>query len=93
MEIKQTNRGFDILKFNDSYNVECSLQKSSSALEDKVWFGVNSPNLQVFTPGIGYQPFETDLDIHSTTRMHLTKEQVKEFLPYLQKFVETGELI
>lgn len=93
MKLEQTNRGFDILKFNDSYNVECSLQKSSSALEDKIWFGCNSPNIKVFNKEKGlFESFQTDEDLLVTTRMHLTREQVKELLPYLQKFVETGEL-
>lgn len=90
-DIEKTNRGFDILKFKDSYNVECSLQKSSSAMEDKIWFGCNDPNLQVSENG-KFVPFITDKELFSTTRMHLTQDHVKKLLPHLIKFAETGEL-
>lgn len=66
--METTNRGFDIAKFKDSYGVECSLQKSSSATQDKIWLGV------------------------AENRMHLTRKQVEELLPYLTNFVSKGEL-
>jgi len=68
MEVKLTDRGFQIINFIDRYDAECSLQKSSLATEDAIWFGCDGD------------------------RMHLTREQVSELLPYLISFVETGEL-
>lgn len=68
MEIEHTNRGFAFVKFIDRYGFECSLQKSSLAEEDCIWFGVQE------------------------NRMHLTQNLVKEILPFLNKFVETGEI-
>jgi hypothetical protein len=34
-----TNRGFSKIEFNDIYNQECSLQKSSLARKPAIWFG------------------------------------------------------
>lgn len=88
----KTSRGFSIITFNDRYGVECSLQKSSLATEDCIWFGCNDADPIVLIPGQGWTKIEMPEDYIANTRMHLSQEQVKELLPYLQKFVETGEL-
>ena len=81
-KVKFNQRGFAFLKFKDRYKQECSLQKSSIATEDCIWFGVD----------VGI-PKELGGDGEKINgRMHLTKKQVKELLPHLQRFVETGEL-
>lgn len=77
MKLRQTNRNFDIIEFVDRYGKECSLQKSSLATEDAIWFGCNE--------GLHFEG-------KCMARMHLTQEQVAELLPYLQHFIETGEL-
>lgn len=81
MNRKVTLRGFTRYDFTDLYGAECSIQKSSLATEDAIWFGVDEP------------PPDTD---HAKSgcwgRMHLTQDQVAELLPLLQKFVDTGEL-
>lgn len=85
LEKKTTARGFTYVDFEDRYAQKCSIQKSSLAFEDAIWFGVDNTGPQIKGPG---GEFEEEVGI----RMHLTKEQVKELLPVLQKFVETGEL-
>lgn len=40
----KTERGFSVIIFSDRYEAECSIQKSSLATEDAIWFGVNNPN-------------------------------------------------
>lgn len=107
MKINQTSRGFDIAEFVDRYGVKCSLQKSSLATEDAIWLGVDDadPKIMVsdaITMGLrertfteadnGWCRFPVPPEVQFTTRMHLTVEQVKELLPILQHFVETGEL-
>lgn len=94
-----TQRGFDFVKFTDTYGVACSLQKSSIATEDRVWFGCDEIGLKRFTPGRGWEdiPLETGNAFEgvshvANTRMHLSQEQVKALLPYLVRFAETGEL-
>jgi hypothetical protein len=90
--VEKTARGFDITKFSDRYGNECSLQKSSIATEDCIWFGVDDPKPMRLIPGQGWTPVEFPEDTLFHNRMHLTQDQVKALLPYLRKFVKTGEL-
>ncbi|MGX1266703.1 hypothetical protein RKD55_004647 [Rossellomorea marisflavi] len=99
MEIKKgyTNRGFGRIEFEDGYGAECSIQKSSLATKHAIWFGVNEADPKIMaslTPqgGTGWVPYDIPEDVLLTTRMHLTQDQVKEMLPILQTFAETGEL-
>lgn len=91
MKIEHTDREFDIVKFKDVYDKECSLQKSSAATFDAIWFGVTKPVIKVFQKG-AWQDFVLPDEALIQTRMHLTQEQVKELLPYLIKFAESGNL-
>ena len=107
MDLNKTNRGFDIIEFEDRSGEKCSLQKSSNATEDCIWLGMTNPDIKEFYP----LPRETDEswfditiedlqqikkrpqnEIHAFSRMHLTRKQVKELLPYLRNFVKTGNL-
>jgi len=68
LDITKTERGFALIVFKDRYNFGCSLQKSSLAEEDCIWFGVHED------------------------RMLLTRDQLNMLMPYLNRFVKTGEL-
>jgi hypothetical protein len=99
MKIEKTERNFDIVRFKDSNGELCSLQKSSTADVHKIWLGCNELKLRRFEAGIGWSDVIL-ADIHPTgpyyvsnTRMHLTRGQAAELIPYLQHFVNTGELI
>lgn len=92
MQPGKTNRGFTLLEFEDRYGVKCSLQKSSLATEDAIWFGCNDADPRVMLPGTGWTPIKMPTEYAANTRMHLTQEQVRTLLPYLQRFAETGEL-
>lgn len=92
MEIGKTERGFAVIGFVDRYGIECSLQKSSLGTENAVWFGCNNANPRLFIKYQGWKDIDMPEEYIANTRMHLTQEQVKELLPYLIKFVETGEL-
>lgn len=72
-----TDKQLSKISFEDDYKQKCSLQKSNSALENKLWFGVDKD--------INGKPVNA--------RMHLTQKQVEDLLPYLQKFADTGELL
>lgn len=78
MNIKweHTNRGFMLGMFTDLYGKSCSIQKSSLATQDAIWFGVDKPDV---------------VEGQILGRMHLSQEQVRELLPILQHFAETGE--
>lgn len=41
---------------------------------------------------VGWIKYSIPKEVSITTRMHLSREQVKELLPILQKFAETGEI-
>lgn len=94
MNLERNQRGFENGKFKDSYNNECSIQKSSAAMDDFIWLGIDKPKLTVFENENMGKYIETVLPktwmVYS--RMHLSREQVAELLPILQKFVDTGEL-
>lgn len=92
MQAQKTARGFKFYQFTDRYGVACSLQESSLAEEACIWLGCDQPNPRVLVPGKSWQPVQLPADTLCDTRMHLTQEQVKELLPILTRFAETGSL-
>jgi hypothetical protein len=94
MEINKTQRGFENTKFKDSYDNECSIQKSSAAADDYIWIGIDNPKLTVFEDEKMGKYINTIMPKKwmVDSRMHLSRKQVAKILPILQKFVETGEL-
>jgi hypothetical protein len=91
MEVGKTSRGFAIVTFKDRYGIDCSLQKSSLATEEAIWFGCDKADPKELVPG-GWKSIPMPDVYVANTRMHLTQDQVRELLPFLQKFVETGEI-
>lgn len=97
LEETNTNRGFKLVEFKDLYDTKCNIQKSSLATEDAIWFGVENANPKIMASdtrqgGTGWVRYHIPKDVMLTTRMHLNREQVKELLPILKKFVDTGEI-
>lgn len=103
MKRTTTHRGFPLFNFTDYYDAPCSVQKSSLADTDAIWLGVDDPAPQVMASqassvGVqtqqttGWVPYPIPKSVSLTTRMHLTRAQVKELLPILRHFVKTGEL-
>lgn len=105
METKQTftNRGFALIEFSDLYGYQCSIQKSSLATDDAIWFGVDDPKPQIMASQVGqvnpetgevsgWVPYPIPDGVLISSRMHLNKEQVAALLPILQAFVDTGDL-
>lgn len=92
--MEKTSRGFSYLEFTDSNGLKCSLQKSSAAMQDKIWLGIDKPKLTVFENASCGKYIIADMpeQFQVNSRMHLTQEQVAELLPHLQRFVETGEI-
>ena len=84
--LNKTNRGFSISSFKDSYGHMCSIQKSSSASEPKIWLGIDNAKI---TTKDG-SPMDSE-NMTTFSRMHLNQEQVKKLLPILQKFADTGD--
>ncbi len=99
MEIKEslTNRGFKLIEFDDLYNAKCNIQKSSLATNDAIWFGIADSEPKIMASkikegGTGWVDYPIPEDVILTTRMHLSREQIKDLLPILQRFIETGEI-
>lgn len=105
MKIKRskTDRGFKLIEFTDRYDAKCTIQKSSLATEEAIWFGVHDAAPKILANHAAAAGIETDQvtgwieypipkQVLISTRMHLTQRQVKKLLPILQRFVETGEL-
>jgi len=95
-------RGFVRFAFTDDYGEHCTLQESSSVEEPKIWLGT-SGKVSVFTPYANppWVHYEGDAlkakmgcrdggAVLTNSRMHLTREQVRELIPYLEAFVATG---
>ena len=102
MVIEHTPRGLAVVTFEDTYGMECSLQKSSS-IEDRIWFGINDCKPKIMAihadeAGVktnettGWVPYPIPPNVLLSTRMHLSQSQVIELLPYLTKFAETGNI-
>lgn len=47
MKVSTTERGFNNIEFKDSYNKDCSLQKSSAASRDKIWLGIHKDRMHL----------------------------------------------
>lgn len=96
----KTSRGFNYYSFKDTYDTDCSIQKSSS-VESRIWLGCDDIDLKALIPGKGWTNINLNskLDIDLTniptvgnTRMHLDRKQVLKLLPILIKFVITGKI-
>ena len=94
LEVEKTNRGFDIINFEDGYNVKCSLQKSSIVEPDCIWFGCDDADPKYFIPNgnPSWRSVPMPAEYIANTRMHLSRDMVKALLPFLKSFAKTGEL-
>ncbi|MEG2381825.1 MAG: hypothetical protein RSB38_09030 [Oscillospiraceae bacterium] len=91
------------MMFNDYYDAPCTIQQSSVADADAIWFGVDDVKPKVMARDaakVGVHTLETTgwvaypipKEVFLSSRMHLTRSQVKELIPILKHFVRTGEL-
>lgn len=85
-----TERGFSGVKFLDRSNGECSIQDSSLATEPAIWIGQDNP--LVLTQK-DHKKVDLSQDYLILGRMHLTQEMVKQILPILTEFAETGNYL
>jgi hypothetical protein len=49
---KKSKRGFILYEFLDRYDISCSIQKSSMATENAIWFKVDYPSPKVMASKI-----------------------------------------
>jgi hypothetical protein len=104
--VERTDRGFEIVKFQDRYDVPCSLQMSSLADCEKpgtsaVWFGTDDARPQVMASqahilGLkteetcGWVPYPIPAIVSLKTRAHLSRDQVSALVRHLQSWLSTG---
>lgn len=75
-----TNRGFELLWFEDDYGELCDIQRSSAADGDYVWVGTHDPHPQILASqvkpgGTGWIDYEMPKDVMIKHRMHLSRKQ------------------
>lgn len=104
MKKSKTERGFGLVNFTDRYGSKCSIQESSIATESCIWLGVDDPNPQIkavdaqrlgYPTGgksVGWVPFQVPDEVLMTTRMHLNKDQAKDLIRVLAKWIESDSL-
>ena len=96
-------RGFQGYASKDLNGHEFSLQKSSVATENCIWFGINdaAPVVMAFDAKrlgvetdakVGWVPYPIPEEVLLHTRMHLSQDQVRKILPSLIRFAFTGKL-
>ena len=81
-----TARGFELLNFCDDNGDLCDIQRSSSAMEDKIWLGTNSPEPKILKRGTGWIDYPLLDDVLINHRMHLTRKQCVSLALKLLKF-------
>ena len=107
MKKNKTERGFFIYEFKDQKGNKCSLQKSSLADESCIWLGLSEPIIKEFYPfpratnqswfDITQEKLNTlksrpQNEIHTFSRMHLNRKQVKKLIKILSTLLEENEL-
>ena len=90
MKFNKSVRGFGYITFKDLYNVECSIQESSS-VEKLIWLGVNDANPKIMASktnegGTGWVEYKIPDDVLLTTRMLLNPKTAFELGVKLLKF-------
>ena len=97
MEKKITKRKFKLVNFKDKNNVSGSIQMSSLATDECIWFGCDDVDPQYFIPYVNPSWRKLEKPQGSTewvfnSRMHLNRKQVAKLIPILQKFVKKGTI-
>ena len=93
VEKTYTHRGFAVFGFTDGNGEKASVQQSSAAEAPHVWLGVDELKLRRFVPGQSWSDCPLpEGDIQGNERLHLTRENVQDLIPILQRFVDTGDI-
>jgi len=85
-----SDKGWGIVRFTDFYEKKCAIQDSTIATEACIWLGVSNIEPKILVPGEGWKPYSIPEEVLLSGRMHLTQTMVKQLLPFLTRFAETG---
>lgn len=105
-KVERTQRGFKYIKFQDRYDVPCSLQASSLGEYEEpgisaVWLGVDDAQPKVMasqahlarvetSETTGWVTYPIPECVLLTTRMHLDRKQVEALVGHLQQWLVDG---
>lgn len=105
-KVGRTDRGFELIVFEDMYGVPCSLQMSSLANFPQpgisaVWLGTDDAQPKVMareaasvgvetTKQNGWVPYPIPKQVLLSTRMHLDRKQVEGLIGHLTRWLESG---
>lgn len=102
--VQKTERGFELIRFEDKYKLVCSLQQSSAASEECIWLGIDDAKPQILATDAlrlglydgpvpnGWIPYKIPDEVMLHTRMHLNRDQVQTLIRRLTHWVKTGQL-
>lgn len=100
MLVNNTGRGFQVASFLDANGEECSLQQSSAIGREEddgtgepgsfmLWLGIDRVQPRSGPP---WKDVPIPADCMSSGRMHLDRNQVKELVAHLRRWLKTGSL-
>jgi len=101
--VLHAGRNFRFYQFSDNNDQACTIQKSSSALNDCIWLGLESASPKALhgdatklgvnhNETCGWVDFPIPEEVSLNTRMHLTRDQAKKLGEMLLWFADVGEL-
>jgi hypothetical protein len=96
----KTERGLELLEFEDQNGQACSLQQSSAIgwyASDApgssfVWLGINDVIPKVLVQNEGWVDVKLPEGALTAARMHLDQDSVKELVRHLNRWLKTGSL-
>jgi len=91
MKVDQTERGFDIVEFEDSYGMQFSVQASSN-VDPHLWVGPRKPEVKTCVPGKGWSDFPLPEGVHAFSRGHLDRKMVRGIVKLMRRWLRTGLL-
>lgn len=103
INVIEGNGMFPHARFKDQKNNDCTIMISTLADDRCIWLGIVEVNPKIRAihaekngiiteQKVGWVDFPIPDEVLLSSKMHLNMEQVKELLPLLQKFAETGEI-
>lgn len=98
MLVEYTERGFEVINFDDGNGEKCSLQQSSAFRDDDgagkpgsslLWLGIDRVQPRQGPP---WRDVPIPKDCMSSGRMHLNREQVTILMAHMANWLATGSL-
>lgn len=92
MVIDMDDLGVKSITFTDGMQQICRLQRDVDSQNKTVLFGINKVEAQYLQPNQGWKTYRLPEHFRMNGLMRLDQHQVRDLLPHLHRFVETGDL-